>query len=191
VLERKYTVEENDNNQGAHVGQKFWRGAVVEVSNDIIETALPANSGHCMISDAVKLTAKRKGWKIGKVLTDLQTIRFTDLKRKIRYVCFTPRVGQLALLAFDQGKKPEPFSFRLKPVQVIAPSEKQVKKTAEKAGKGPSKPRAAIRKGSTRPIKHGGMALATSVGLRREFGMRQLGVYQPPTETATAAEVPA
>ncbi len=166
--------------KGAQEGKRL-RGLHIEITQDIIETALPANSGHCMASDAVKLAALRKGWKVGKVLTDLQTIRFTDKKKGVRYVCFTPRSVQEALLKFDQGQKPEPFSFRLSPVQIL------------KSGKsGRAKARIAMKKvngkPAGRPIKHGGAPLPTTIGLRREFGLRAMGVYKAPTETQTALE---
>ncbi len=166
--------------KGAQDGKRLGRLSI-QVTEDIINTALPANSGHCMASDAVKLAAESRGWKIGKVLTDLQTIRFTDLKKKIRYICFTPRTVQVALLAFDQGQKPEPFSFRLQPVQILQ---------SRKSGGGHPKARIAIKKVSGkpagRPIKHGGPPLPTTIGLRREFGIRQMGVYKAPSETETA-----
>jgi hypothetical protein len=166
--------------KGAAVYGKL-KGMQVNVTQDIIDTAVPANSGHCMISDAVMAAARQKKWKIGKVLTDLQTIRFTDLKKAVRYICFTPRVGQLALLAFDQGVKPEPFGFHLRPVQILP---------RQSRGKRLPRPRVAIsvKKDGIirdRPMKHGGSALPITVGLRREFGLRSLGVWKPPTEAET------
>ena len=166
--------------KGALVGRKLT-GMKIEVTPEIISTALPKESGHCMISDAVHTAAAKKGWKISKVLTDLQTVRFTDLETKRRYICFTPREGQVALLQFDQGIKPEPFHFRLKPVQIIEKQHRARKAKAGEPGTGASKPRLALRAtnggGYTRPIKHGGRALVTSVGQRREFGLRGMGAY--------------
>jgi len=191
-------VKEEKKVGGSQVGTARLKGMRVCVSEEVIAKALPANSGHCMISDAVALAAKGKGWKIGKVLTDLQTIRFTDLRAKRRLVCFTPRVGQLALLAFDQGKKPEPFEFRLKPVQVIEghgnAGRKRKVKEGEKVegeaggeGEGEVKPPRREKKAKARMavspgryMKIGGSQLPTTIGLRREFGLRQMGVYQEP-----------
>jgi hypothetical protein len=62
-----------------------------------------------MLSDAVKLAAP---WGT-HIASDLQSIRITDPQRGLRYTYLTPRTAQLALLAFDQGKKPPPFSFSL------------------------------------------------------------------------------
>jgi hypothetical protein len=53
------------------------------------------------------------------VSVDLQTIRFTDAERGLRYVYLTPRIGQMALVDFDQGRLPEPFSMQLRGGQVI------------------------------------------------------------------------
>jgi hypothetical protein len=168
--------EENTiNTRGASAGTRI-RGLRIEVTPEIIDTAVPANSGHCMISDAVKSAATRKSIRLGKVTTDLQTIRFSDLDKKVRYICFTPRVGQLALLQFDHGVKPEPFSFQLRPIQIIEQQHRERKATADKPGKGPSKPTLATRDkhGTGVPVIIGGQALV-SVGLRREFGLRQMG----------------
>lgn len=166
--------------KGSNAGTKV-RGLQIDVSTTIIATALPANSGHCMVSDAVKEAAVKKGWRIGKVLTDLQTIRFTDLAKKTRYICFTPRAAQLALLAFDQGVKPEPFGFHLRPVQIIKTGTTPRAKTR----------RLAVTKskstgGHARPIIHGGPSLPTTIGLRREFGLRQMGVFKAPEPAAPA-----
>jgi hypothetical protein len=174
---------EKEVTKGATAGIGRLRSlGVVRVTQAIIDTALPANSGHCMVSDAVMAAAKARGWRIRKVLTDLQTVRFSDSKTKVRYVCFTPRVAQLALLAFDQGVRPEPIEFRLRPVQVITPSPTKPRAKARVA----MRPSGGTHGGHTRPIKHGGPQLPTTIGLRREFGLRQMGVYQAPAEPAVA-----
>jgi hypothetical protein len=82
----------------------------------------------------------------------------------------------LALLQFDQGIKPEPFSFKLRPVQIIAVQHRERRAAAGKPGKGPSKPTIVTRDkyGTGVPVILGGKALV-SVGLRREFGLRQMG----------------
>jgi hypothetical protein len=161
---------------GALAGQKV-KGLDVQVTAQHIATAVPKNSGHCMVSDAVKAAAVRRKLRIGKVLTDLQTVRFSDLDKKVRYICFTPRVAQVALLDFDQGKWPTPFKFRLAPVQIIAQQHRAKPKPRARLATRPTNSG-----GYTRPIKHGGEALATTVGLRREFGLRQMGVVATPVD---------
>lgn len=81
----------------------------VNVTAEHIERSMKRNSSHCMIAEAV-LTAFPKA---RSVAVDLQSIRFTDPVRGLRFVYFTPRIGQLALLDFDQGVKPKPLSFVL------------------------------------------------------------------------------
>lgn len=86
----------------------------IEVTEDHIGLAIPRDSGHCMIADAVKAavpTAK-------SISVDLQTIRWTDPKTRTRHTYLTPRVGQVALVKFDQGLKVEPFCFQLRSGQV-------------------------------------------------------------------------
>jgi len=82
----------------------------VAVTTDLIEDAARRDSGHCMIAEAVKLAVPGAR----RVSVDLQTIRFTDPTRDLRFTYLTPRVGQVALVDFDQGDRPEPFGFRLR-----------------------------------------------------------------------------
>ena len=166
------------NTKGGQAGHSQFSRLKIEVTAENIACAIPANSSHCMIADAVKSSLGKK-MRLSKVLVDLQTIRFTDLKTKRRYICFTPRVGQRAIALFDQGIKPEPFSFKLKPAQIIEHIQKAKPATPTEPGKGASKPRIAIPSGRGAPVKIGGDALAITVGLRREFGIRQLGM--PPS----------
>jgi hypothetical protein len=79
----------------------------ISVDKKTIATSCRRNSGHCMIADSMK----RLGGKY--VLVDLQTIRYSDLKKGTRYTFLTPPTAQRALLAFDQGKAVKPFAFEL------------------------------------------------------------------------------
>lgn len=92
----------------------------VSVTQDEIDSAVPANSGHCMIADAVKRDFQRKFKRkpLG-VSVDLQTIRLTDCEKGLRFVYLTPPTAQRALLQFDQGKKLTPFNFRLSAGQTV------------------------------------------------------------------------
>ena len=87
---------------------------IVEITDEVIDEAIPRDSSHCMIADALKALVPGAS----KVAVDLQTIRFSDLKKGLRYTYLTPRVAQVALIKFDQGLKPEPFAFRLRGGQV-------------------------------------------------------------------------
>lgn len=159
----------------------------VTVTKEIINAAVPKQSGHCMISDAVSAAAKRMGWRIGKVLTDLQTIRFTDLDKKRRIICWTPRLGQLKLLEFDHGVKPTPFSFRLRAVQIIE-SKSRAKRSKTRQG---NKPKLVVKKdgkgGYSHIVKQGGAAIPIAIGQRREFGLHSLGVWPKAKAAAVVA----
>jgi hypothetical protein len=176
-------TEETINTTGGQAGCKRVSGMRVNVTAAIIETAIPENSSHCMIADAVKAAAVGKKMRISNVLVDLQSIRFTDRDTGKRWICWTPLQGQQAIQKFDAGTKPEPFTFRLKPVQVI---EKTQRKQATRTGA--SKARVAFphKTGGT-PIKHGGRVIPT-IGLRRVFGIRQLGMQQPQQEQQSSVE---
>lgn len=83
-------------------------GTVV-VHRQLIEESKVRDSSHCMISEAIKLQFPYAK----SVATDLQTIRFSNPEKRLRYTYLTPRIAQLALVQFDQGETPEPFQFRL------------------------------------------------------------------------------
>jgi hypothetical protein len=174
--------------KGAQLGTRI-RKLKVNVTAEIIATAVPQHSGHCMISDAVKAAAEKARMRIGKVLTDLQTIRLKDLDTGRTYICLTPREGQRALLSFDHGVMPEPFSLRLKPVQIIEKQHRERKRVGDQPGKAPAKPRVVMQKRGT-PVLLGGRALAMiAVGQRREFGLCRMGVFAPaPAESTESTE---
>lgn len=90
----------------------------VDVDVATIEASVPRDSSHCMIAEAVK--ASLPG--MTHISVDLQTIRFSDPAKRLRYVYLTPRAAQLALIRFDSGTRPEPFSMRLQGGQVTAMS---------------------------------------------------------------------
>jgi hypothetical protein len=90
----------------------------IEVTQTDIETAVPKDSGHCAIADAIA----RQIPGASRVTVDLQTIRWTDTEKGERYVYLTPRVAQALLLDFDQGERDycQPLSFRLdRPVHIV------------------------------------------------------------------------
>lgn len=151
----------------------------VTATPEIIEKAIPANSGHCVWADAVKQAYP----DAQRISVDLATIRFTDPKKGQRYTYLTPRSVQVSLVNFDQGIKPEPMSVRLKGGIVT--------KSSPKGGTGkahsPIPPRRATLApdyegttsgnvvdrvgGKTPPLA----AYGNRGGQRREFGLRGLG----------------
>jgi hypothetical protein len=92
------------------------RGPMVTITvpEEIIAVSKVRSSSHCMVAEAVRLAVP----DAKSIAVDLQTIRWTDEGRELRYIYLTPRVAQVALIDFDQGKTPEPFSFRLRAAQV-------------------------------------------------------------------------
>jgi hypothetical protein len=81
----------------------------VTVDAATITESIRRNSSHCMIAEAVKRTVPYAT----SVMVDLQSIRFTDKDRGLRYSYLTPRHAQLAIIAFDQGNRPKPFKMEL------------------------------------------------------------------------------
>lgn len=83
---------------------------IVDVPGEIIATAIRNSSGHCMISASIQVAIPDASY----ISTDLQTIRWTNLKKRERYVYLTPPVAQQALIKFDRGDEDIlPFRFRL------------------------------------------------------------------------------
>jgi hypothetical protein len=157
------------------------------VTAELITEAIRGNSGWCMVSAAVKIAAP---WAT-HISSDLQTIRVTDPTKGLRYVYLTPRVTQVALILFDQGKQPEPFEFALRggsthtsfkrttPGQAsqqrvhklgrrrVIPNTKGITDVPSTVG-GPVPPRVARTTGQGIGLKH-----AAPLGTyRREFGVR-------------------
>jgi len=70
-----------------------------------IEEAVERDSSHCMIAESVKKMYPEAKY----VSVDIQTIRFSNRKKKERYVYLTPRNAQVAIVEFDVGIHPDPF----------------------------------------------------------------------------------
>lgn len=90
---------------------KFPKGPqfTVNVTAAIMTHARERDSAHCMIAMAIRDVVPQ----MTSIAVDLQTIRFSDPEAGYRYSYLTPRIAQEALIDFDQGVMPEPFSFRL------------------------------------------------------------------------------
>lgn len=164
----------------------------VSVTQQDIDTAIPKNSRHCMISDALKRCwLKKFKRKAVAVDSDLQSIRVTDKEKGFRYIYLTPPIGQNALLDFDAGdhKRLKPFHFQLKGGQII-PTKTRYQPNTEKrkaqAKKDEARRRAVsqFKKARLRvAIGSGGSPIITRVGgeappaailggKQREFGLR-------------------
>lgn len=155
----------------------------IQVGDSHIDQAIPQDSQHCMIADALKEaipTARR-------VAVDLATIRYTDPASGRRYIYLTPRPAQLALLDFDHGVRPEPFGVAAYAAQITesqAAKEKRRAPDNQVAGKAraPRKraeliPNPHVRNGHGVPVKDGGRPLpagplARGAGANNAGGMR-------------------
>ena len=99
----------------------------IKVTDEDIETAVPKDSGHCAIADAIA----RQIPGAQRVAVDLQTIRWSDDDN--RYTYLTPRKAQQFLVAFDQGNREycQPLSIRLSnPIHVVEKKQSNSKKAA-------------------------------------------------------------
>lgn len=157
---------------------------VMEITNDVIKDAVPRDSSHCMFAEAVKNAYP----EASHVSVDLQTIRFTDLKKGFRYTYLTPRVAQVAIVKFDQGSLPEPFSCRLRNGQVtrsgnkhrsgpLTEKQREQKSAAAKIGREELKKARLASQGDNGrvPDRIGGKTPPTTpFARRREFGLRAL-----------------
>lgn len=159
----------------------------VVVTPEIISDSRKRDSSHCMIAEAVKKVVP----DARNVSVDLQTIRFTDRDKGLRYIYLTPRSAQVALVQFDQGIEVEPFSMRLRGGHVIrkGPNTRSKEKNPGDGATGQQGIAAAdrVRRQSMRlnadglPVRVGGAAPpkmrdAENIPMskRREFGLRAL-----------------
>lgn len=101
----------------------------ISVSEKNIHDGKQKNSNACMIADAIKDRYPAAQF----ISVDLQSIRFTDTKRRKRLVYLTPPIAQLALVKFDLGAKVAPFDFRVdSPVKIKAMNSKTHERTARR-----------------------------------------------------------
>jgi hypothetical protein len=133
----------------------------VTVDPEIAKEAIARDSAHCMWADAVKKAVPNAR----HVTVDLQTIRFTDPEKRLRYTYLTPRSAQLSLIKFDLGEHIEqPITVLLRRGQVTR---------AEGYSKTPPK------KGVL-PMPHG-MELVKRDASNEERRMDVVGGTTPPT----------
>jgi hypothetical protein len=95
----------------------IWESGRAEISVEQkhINEALRANSSHCAIAMAIKDAVPHARF----VAVDLQTIRWSDPRKGVRYVFLTPSVAQHSvIIPFDSGEECKPVTFRMKPAFV-------------------------------------------------------------------------
>src|SRR5262245_5939976 len=166
---------------------KFPRGPNVRVNcrKELITKAVRANSSKCWVQEAIKETVT--GAK--NIAVDLATIRWSDLARGLRYVYLTPYSAQKALLEFDEGKEPAPFSFFLRNAHVTRAGtlprikEKRAQERAARLKKLGKAKIVKVQTGST-PRRVGGRR-PPQLRTLRKFGIRAFrGATHPATTVA-------
>jgi hypothetical protein len=161
--------------------------STIRVTKDEIQKAIPEDSSHCMIAEAIKACRP----SASRVSVDIQTIRWSNLDKGERYIFLTPPSAQKAILQFDEGITPKPFCFRLRGGQIIEAVESTPRQRARKAKyarqkrevEKQSKMKAtsrqdikvtAIKDHNQAVIIGGRAAPMTHVGRRRTFGVRAI-----------------
>lgn len=140
---------------------------------EIIAQAVPKDSGHCIWADAMKAALTEKGIKWKSVAVDLQTMRFTDADKQLRYVYLTPRPAQITLLQLEADIRPQPLTVKVRGGQVtkansyVKPFRKPAMPDGNKTELQPNGHIPNIIGGKRPPMA--GLAFR---GRRREFGMR-------------------
>lgn len=88
----------------------------ITVGEETITAAVQRDSRHCWIAESIALAYP----DASSVTVDLQSIRISNRAKRLRYLYLTPPACQRALIDFDRGLKPEPFSFSLRrPAQIV------------------------------------------------------------------------
>lgn len=105
------------------------------MTEEIITDSVESDSGHCMIAEAIKKALPGAQ----RVSVDIQTIRFSDPAKGLRYTYLTPRIAQLPLVMFDAGVEPEPFTFQLRAGSVTAMSRNKAGKKSPAISEGMKK----------------------------------------------------
>lgn len=91
----------------------------IELTQQDIDDGIARDSNHCMYAESMKRSLLELGIDARSVSVDLATMRFTDPKKKLRYIYMTPRVAQVNLVNFDRGVKPEPMALTLRNGHVV------------------------------------------------------------------------
>jgi hypothetical protein len=139
-IERRGRKLGGKNKPGHHAGrprkepEKFhesiWEHGKAEIS--VLEKhfteALAKNSSHCAIAFAIRDAVP----SARRISVDLQTIRWTDTKKGVRFVFLTPSLAQTeVIIPFDQGEECKPVTFRMRPAWVVRAGARYQRHTPE------------------------------------------------------------
>jgi hypothetical protein len=105
--------------------QSVWENgrAFISVEQPHIDKAMRANSSHCAIAMAIAEQVPTAKF----ISVDVQTIRYSCSKRKLRFVFLTPHAAQALVIGFDQGDAEacKPVSFSMKPAFITKIGQKR------------------------------------------------------------------
>jgi hypothetical protein len=108
-----------------------WRNGrlFVEVTEEHIAKALERDSSHCIIAMAVAEALPH----VRHISVDLQSIRFTDPRKKLRLTFLSPHLARDIIVNFDQGLRGllAPVTFSMKPAIVAASGKKRATPSPE------------------------------------------------------------
>ena len=170
-----------------HHGQKLIRVTQTEIDEGVSRA-----SQSCIVAEAIKHCIP----EAKAVAVDLATIRFTDKTTGDRYIYQTPGPAQQTIIQFDQGIKPEPFSFKLRTLYQIRPKSAAARRTPTIAANRPEPGTGGDSTGTNAPEVIGGKAIPRKtrktrdtasqpvLGNIRRFGIRTLpaGLRQNPKD---------
>lgn len=79
----------------------------VVVTDAEIDGAVQGNSQKCMIAEAIRRDYRDR---FTNIVVDKEEMAMTERETKARYKFLLPPVARVALLVFDHGKRPVPFT---------------------------------------------------------------------------------
>lgn len=97
---------------------KDVRGRVhIPIEADLIATGTQRHSAYCVIAEAIRRALPH----VTAVSVDLQTIRWSDKTKGLRYIWLTPVNGQQFIVDYDQGHRERlnPLTLILRHVQIL------------------------------------------------------------------------
>jgi hypothetical protein len=103
--------------------------ATISVEQKHIDESLKASSSHCAIAEAIRDAIPWATY----ISIDLQSCRWTDSKRGIRYCFLTPHAAQELVINFDQGNldKLVPITFSMKPCTITKSGARYARQTPD------------------------------------------------------------
>jgi hypothetical protein len=116
----------SNNGTKADLPRSVWsKGkATISILQRHIDEAIEKNSSHCATAEAIKEQVPEARF----ISVDLQTVRWTDAIKKVRFVFLTPHAIQSGVIVpFDQGEREKcrPVTVTMRPCTVIKSGKKR------------------------------------------------------------------